>query len=346
MAKTLVEVFGQSPGLRTNYPWPGETVSLLSDRQLFLRTTDGLPFTDLPGPTQLSQLAGLARERFEDQIPLQTSLPNFGFELREALGMLPKLKRGLVFDGDVAEGNKSTGKNIQIDLEVGRQQAADSYLSYTFGSAPFIGDCIKLWNLLDTVNKRIEYLKSIYGKPTKLKAQFRDVGTLPAWRDWLPAAYLGPLGRYESYLRYDRTDVTFRATLVHRLEGLDTFGGKVRALLTATGFNNPLRALWNALPFSFFVDWFANIGSVLSRTRAQPFQGLWDLSEIHYTVDNTSDFIIRGFDLQSGSSQGEFGTMRITRKVRRLGHPEQFLSLDLMNLSPSQLLIYLALLSK
>jgi hypothetical protein len=275
----------------------------------------------------LSDLATRAKDQFFTQVPEEVSLPNFAWEMQELGGLIPKLQHGMsTFDG-------------------ARKTAAGGFLGYSFGTAPFIGDLEKLTTLLTVVDARIKQLKESYGKRTNLTAYFPNVVGIPAVRQLDYGGQAGSL--WPVWLRFHRTDVRFHGHLYHELEGLDSVGGKVRALLAATGFANPLKVVWEAIPFSFFVDWFSGISSLLTDVRANPFQGRYEVSNLTYSVRSVSDFVIYQTNTMGLSNDilGAVGSVRFSRFVRYVGWPERFLGFNPEGLSPQQQLLYLALLA-
>jgi hypothetical protein len=48
---------------------------------------------------------------------------------------------------------------------------------------------------------------------------------------------------------------------------LSTFAGKLRAFLDALGVNSNPQILWNAIPFTFLVDWVVNVSGFLRQFR-------------------------------------------------------------------------------
>jgi hypothetical protein len=74
------------------------------------------------------------------------------------------------------------------------------------------------------------------------------------------------------------------ATLLHDLKDLDEFDGVLRGAASALGLLNPLGIIWEAIPFSFLVDWVSKLGTQIDRLKVQPFIGQWTLSDVHYSV--------------------------------------------------------------
>lgn len=332
MDRFTIDVSGNYTGTRSNWPWdvgiqyvellsPGTALTVL-DNQLGA-AQDLLPtLTDV----ELSSLASEARTQFVDQMPQQLSVPNFAYEFGEVAGL--------------AKGLLTFAERLSVN------GIAGSYLAWEFGGAPFIGDLYNLSNLVSTINKRLQQLRDSWGKETRLSFVRKDVVPIPVWRDWTGTIpFIGPMGFFEGYQRFHRTDVRFTARLTQFLQGLDSVSGYLRAIAAATGFNNPLKVVWETVPFSFVVDWVTDVSGLFDSITAQPFQGEWHVYDVVYTVNDFSEYVLRQRDIQGGWIQSSsVGTMRLNRRRRRIGWPEFALNFDPFSMSPQQLILSLALL--
>lgn len=349
------DVSGSYPGTRTNYPWVPEYVRLVSPGPSLYLSYDGMAALGAMLPTvseaDLSDLASEARTLFVEQMPQQLSIPNFAYEFGEVKGLLGGLTsflKGFSVENLTSLGKPKSGRKLKVRPGFSAGDVSSSYLAWEFGGAPFIGDLQKLTTLVSTINKRIQALKNSWGKETRLLSIHNDVVPIPFIRDWivLGSNYpIGPMGSYEIYQRYHKTNVRFTARLTQFLEGLDTLGGYLRVLAAATGFNNPLKIVWETVPFSFAVDWVFNVSRLFDSVTAQPLQGRWDVYDVCYTIIDSSEYSVRVRDIQQGHLYGgTVGSVRLWRKRRGIGFPEFALNLDFSSMSPKQLTLTMALL--
>lgn len=206
-----------------------------------------------PTAAQKTALADEAFDALAPQIPQEVSLPNFLYELRELADLIPKIEASLL------------------------KQVAGGYLTYSFGYKPLIGDLQKLANLADTVAARLQYLRDTWGRETRISFE-------GSWETTAPSEIYYPGGESYRYRRHSiRTIYRAGGYLFHQLEDLDGKIGLLRGMAGALGFNNPLGVLWEAIPFSFVVDWFTRIGNAISRTAVQPFVGPWELRRVTHS---------------------------------------------------------------
>jgi len=261
---------------------------------------------------------------FSTQIPTEVGVANFTWELRELGSLIPKLENSIT------------------------QSVSGGYLNFQFGWKPFVGDLQKLGGILSTVSAKIKHLKDTYGKKTRLgnyRANVLEVMT-------------GPLSTYNfslsapesSFLSYDwilvgyRCDMRAGGYLFHRLKDLDSFYGYTRALMVALGLDNPIKAVWNAIPYSFVSDWFTGLSRKLGDLNINPFKGQWEVSDFSSSAQAQATW--RVVQVSTGNPSIVLGEVRAKRyeRISRLPVRSDFITLNA--LSPQQLLLTNAMLAQ
>jgi hypothetical protein len=253
-----------------------------------------------PPPNSLVQQHAVeAFNSFNTQFPEEISIANFGMEFTEIGSLVPRIQSNLLKTG------------------------ANGWLSYEFGIKPLVGDLETLLNLSASVKARLEYLRSRYKKPTKLGYHAKDF--------WKPSSSVVNV-QYTSYMRHVFTlksySTEYRAggRLFHTLEYLDETLGRVIAYLGALGLNNPLKVIWNRIPYSFVVDWVVDISSLLSYVGTlQDVSGNWKLSRLHSSVKTSAKIEVQQVNLPSSlatpMSPITLGTVDVVTYQRWLGLP-------------------------
>jgi hypothetical protein len=266
---------------------------------------------------------------FYEQIPTEVSIPNFLWELREIKALIPRLQSSLT------------------------KTASGGYLNFQFGWKPFLDDLRKLWALTDTVRSRLEYLKSTYGRKTRI-GLFQDItsqieGRYQGYSDWHwfadpPRKDVDFQGNFK--VREFRTVLRAGGYLYHELQGLDDSLTQVKAFSSALGLNNPLRAVWNALPYSFVVEWFTNIGGLFDRLSIQPFSGEWTISNPTWSFKSTAVIdAYQRFGDKTDANTHLLATITAERYQRFVGLPVPA-SIFSLELTSKQQLLLLALLNQ
>jgi hypothetical protein len=263
---------------------------------------------------------GLCLEAFNEfstQIPTEVSIANFTWELREIGELIPKISNSFL------------------------QSVSGGFLNFSFGWKPFVRDLQKLGSLFNTVNSKIDYLVATYGKQVRLGFYrgrvIDDVIPLPtlATVGGNPYCAIGVVGH--------RADFRAGGRLYHELRGLKTISGDIRAFISALGLNNPVKAIWDAIPFSFIAGWFTRIGTHLNTLAVNPFKGRWDVTNLSFSL--TERIVLYAFKNEPLQSifMMDMGRIEVKRYTRLDGFPIGVSSFNLEDLNPSQLTLLAAL---
>jgi len=220
-----------------------------------------------PFSGDLGEFGDEAFMAFFNQVPQEVSIVNFLWELREVKGLVPKLTRNLL------------------------KLVASTNLAFEFGIKPMIKDLQALANIVSSVEKRLQWLRSTRGRRVRIGfSKNVDLQTSPSIFRESQYAH----GGSSSYLAFrptgHRADIRAGGYLVHRLEGLDDAWSSAKVLASALGFNNPVGIVWEAIPYSFLIDWFTRVGSLIAKLAVQPFEGSWDVSDVTWSITRRCDF--------------------------------------------------------
>lgn len=194
-------------------------------------------------PTYSVDWANLSAQAMESMLPsmkTDNSLVNFILELKD-LASITKVWRK----------KRSKLKN-----------SASVNLGLQFGLIPFVSDVQALVNALRSFQKRLKELQKAANKPiTRHYRRGLDVFKLPS--DAVLGSTGGPLrcwriARWEEPPMYTAT-VRYR----YQMPDLGLLSNRIKAMLDSLGVRPDASILWNAIPFSFIVDWFFDVGGWL-----------------------------------------------------------------------------------
>jgi hypothetical protein len=165
-----------------------------------------------------------------------TSLPNFLLELGEWRQMFEvwRSKRTLLYN------------------------AAAGHLNYKFGWAPFIGDVRRMGSLLDSFYRRYDDLQRGMLIPHKRYYRTKVPRTLPDQVDWEGLPHRGST----QYTYAIAPVYTLSVTYVYSIP--DAPLNLVKGLLDSLGVRLNPYIVWEAIPYSFVVDWFFRVGDTLN----------------------------------------------------------------------------------
>jgi hypothetical protein len=144
------------------------------------------------------------------------------------------------------------------------QNIANGHLSFSFGWQPFLSDVKKLTESLKNFRKKIEALQKGSGKPQfRHFRRFMDHVDLPA--NVTTDTGIGLVTKVMKWIDRPRYCATVGYT--YYLPDMSVLSNKMKGFLDSLGAQWNPSIVWNAIPFSFVVDWFFSVGSWLDSLR-------------------------------------------------------------------------------
>lgn len=148
--------------------------------------------------------------------------------------------------------------------------ASDLWLGYSFGVAPLTNDIASLANALTTD-------RNLSAKRKKFAASYsRDYATTTV-------SVSGSEVVHRTFTRHVQSKSGLETLLTPVQYGAD-------ASRLGLDWSNVLPAVWEAIPYSFLVDYFTNAGDIISAYSFNPpaYKNPWDILVVHDTVATTS----------------------------------------------------------
>ena len=252
-----------------------------------LRSTHG------PNASHLPRLAdvplSVQRSMMEQLLPKVNdglSMVNFILELKDTRRMfdfrtVERMLRAAGMRSYLSKQWKRFRTQPQAFKESLAQSNLNDYLSWQFGWKPFVGDLFAMYKALEGLSRRLKYLEGHQGKVIRrhrsidLDVPDLPYGALYSGAIGLMPLYYGGFGPWAGggdlcYLsRFNTWDYRprYHATLDYYYtfpQGV--FGEtrrKIRGFLDALGVKFNPQIIWNAIPFSFVVDWIVDVGGWL-----------------------------------------------------------------------------------
>lgn len=194
----------------------------------------------------------LSSQAMESMLPTFSdkgeSIVNFILELKETKSLF-----------DLWNSKQSLLKNI-----------ANGHLNYSFGWRPFLSDCSRIVSALASFQKKLRQLQQDNNKP--VKRHFRrpmDSIDLPAKKTGSANIVSGVTGYWTQETAF-LVPPTYCATCVFKyvLPDMSLVSNQVKAFLDTLGVQADATIIWNAIPYSFVVDWFFNVGGWIHSLRS------------------------------------------------------------------------------
>jgi hypothetical protein len=223
----------------------------------------------------------------------QVDLPLFFFELKD----FPRMLRGL---GYVLSGTYKA------------RDTPGGYLAYNFGWGPLLSDLATLANFADLFGKTRNALTNAAngGRVSHTLGSKSSPGSAGIYEYGL-----GGDGVYRLATTTSITQKAWCTARVHLTEPLPfpTFEREMLVLKTALGLNLSAAAIWNAVPWSWLIDYFTNIGALMEARRGYT---QWYFKDLHVMVKSTRTTKIAGTLNQVRSMSYSGGEKIFTRKER------------------------------
>lgn len=189
------------------------------------------------------------------------SIPNFIYELKDYPSMLKHAWRRAMELHRVS--GAFTMRQVMKYLRSGRSRGED-WLNYKFGWDPLYRDIEDLLEMQKWLDKRM-----------KTFAQFKKRGFIRK-RSWLgnqQAVVAGTMNAFRGENGLVTTTASSQHWVVSRWKVTDPFVfeqplvNQKEFWKQSLGLDFNVIALWNALPWSWMVDWFSNVGALISIKR-------------------------------------------------------------------------------
>ena len=157
------------------------------------------------------------------------------------------------------------------------------YLNVVFGWKPFVSDLQKMYNLWQTIDARMAQLIRENGKYIRRKATLEDVETDVHTGTVYPFPYVNVLGAPPNYMTgttaYNvttrtKTKVWFSGSFRYYIPDVSSSLWNARARAALFGALPTPELLWEVLPWSWLIDWFSNVGDVISNASTNAVDNL------------------------------------------------------------------------
>jgi len=181
----------------------------------------------------------------------RNSLVNFVLELKD-LKRIPDLWKA-----------KSGGKPLAYSWSAIGRRLAEAHLNYEFGIAPLISDITSMVSGMRGFQKKLRDLQAGIGK-----TQTRHYSCRVPFQSLRPelTIYQEGGGVYKVISRSSWNQIPqYHASMrfKYSLPDMSLIGNQIKALLDTLGVRLDGTIIWNAISYSFIVDWFVKVGKFL-----------------------------------------------------------------------------------
>lgn len=158
------------------------------------------------------------------------------------------------------------------------------YLNVQFGWMPFVKDLQDMYKLVTTLDATLAQLRRDNGQPIRRRGGVRKTVLLPTTIVQSTGSYLYPIlnsGYYQNSSQGKRIVTEtyeerswFSARFRYFVKDINSVEWENRAILALFGLNPTPSLLWEVMPWSWLVDWGANVGDILSNLSSNSVDNL------------------------------------------------------------------------
>lgn len=231
---------------------------------------------------------------------------------------------------------------------------AKMYLSYSYAWAPLYKDLESLIKSMTGIKRRFDELVLRQKKPQQSYwgttiAGSQTTRSLHSFgNDGPTGGWVGPfLGKYywNVYLNAS-SGIRYSATVRYRFTMPDVIGstmGQIKAALDILGVSPNPGIIWNAIPFTFVIDYFVNVGRFLNSMRVDNLDFKTEISDFCHSVkyERSIEMEMGGntYNWQTGYKLLGMSTVDYCTKSvyeRRVGFPDFSGAIQTSGLNPRE----------
>jgi len=244
---------------------PGRPINGLPG--LYVKRDDG---GFVPPPSDLDRLLKLAMSQFLPKMKAKLSLVNSLIELKDFKSLpqsLGRIKKILQLIGSAPKGH-----SLKKLLNTFSKTGADSYLQLKFNIQPLVSDIVGISSSLSRSEKTIRSFLNRRGQPitshfSYVIDEFKDSDEMTEAYFPAPTSQVEPgnIWRCRRIAVYEPTRFHAQIQYSYNYSEFQVAHAQLLALLDDLGVNlNPV-IIWNAIPWSFVVDWFIRVNGWLDQ---------------------------------------------------------------------------------
>jgi hypothetical protein len=267
--------------------------------QLYVKRTDDNGF--VPAPSDLAQLNARALQSMLPSLRNELSSLNSLYELKD-IPSLPRTLRGIALFGNIPKKRESLRSLLRL--------GADSYLQAQFNILPLLSDIASIFKTMSAYERRLNDLLRRAGKRQSRHFVYSFV-EFPARPDSSDARFLTPpnaagpeLGNAVYIDRYcGETLSQFHAQIEYNFNytQYQVEHARLLGVLDSLGVNLNPAIIWNALPWSFVVDWVFGVSRWLSSHKLSNMEPQINILRYLWSIKRTRQVKLTRHHIRVGS---------------------------------------------
>jgi hypothetical protein len=272
-------LFGYELEYDNQYSQPfGDLGKLDSSLPSFLSVPDAYG-NFIPKHAKHDEMLVAAVKRILPLIKAELSLPNSIYELKDFKGKAKAICSYIQSDkvGRLLKRLDVRRKVRNLSFKQAARGLAGLYLEYMFNLAPLVSDIASIHKALSLTSKRIDVLIREEGRLQRRHSTVRFVEFVDPPPDVSNNGYLvAPVSNWNLFITRVERKVVYEPTVFHveleyqyTLSELQKANAQLLGYLDALGINLNPAIIWNAIPWTFVVDWVLGVSKFLDSLKVE-----------------------------------------------------------------------------
>jgi len=327
----------------------------------------------VPAPDGVDSMVSIALKRLIPTIKSDLSLVNSVIELKDFKSLpslVPKVKKAAslvsallaTFKRSLISGGSWWRKRLArqggLTLRELSKTSSEAYLELQFNVLPLLSDISGIHTALTDLNKRINALVSQVGRPQRKHYRFSWVEHEDLFEVGADGYFVVPVGVGTPYTTLYRLQparrVTYKPTVFHAeieynimFAQYQLVNARVLSFLDAMGVNLNPQIIWNAIPWSFVVDWVVGVSSWLGQFKRLNMEPQINIRRFLWSITRQRQILCSRHvsNLDNKAYNGPWGSLPVVTETayrRSVGLPSRS-SIESSGLSPKEFSLGLAL---
>jgi hypothetical protein len=285
--------YDQWIGFNFSQPF-GDAGSLDKNLPLLTQVDTGDGF--IPPPSELEQLKSRALSSILPLIKSELSVPNFIYELKDfkrPLQQASSVLRSKSFYDALLKLGWTPKQLRRLTFSKMLQGSAGQYLNYQFNVKPLVTDIAKFWTAMSRTERRVNDFLTREGRPQNRHYVFSWAEFTAPEAETITGGTTGPLSPHSSGCSATRT-VSYEPSRFHvqvqynyNYTGYQREHALLLGHLDALGIQANPAIIWNAIPWTFVLDWVVGVSPYLDQLKVSNFEpvinihrALWSIKRV------------------------------------------------------------------
>jgi hypothetical protein len=268
--------------------------------------------------------------------PSTSGIVNDLVEIRQLKSLVPTVQRLLRLLSGIPR-SRGTFRTLA-------RTYSDAYLQWSFNIAPVIADIEAVLHVLTASHDRLKRLRAGSGNvltkhfQASLEDSYKDKTITCSGLQCASWCVAPPTVDASCSVEYTRRQFNATIQYVYSVNAPDGLASEIGSFLDVLGVNLNPSIIWNAIPWTFVVDWFANISSWLDQLKVRNIEPVTVILDYCWSIS-----LVRSVKASMSVIEGTAFEINESAYFRQAVTPDLYHALQVSGLNPKEFSLGLAL---